>query len=111
MLRPLAYAEQCLVSSSHSTPPLPPMLHSMFSTYILIFINKYIIYILKTMSFSPPPCPQPPLSYLSTFYCPQSSPHPLSQKRERGRGRKGEYIKGKEFVIYILYIYNINIYV
>jgi len=29
-------------------PPQFPMLHSMFSIYILIFINKYIIYILKT---------------------------------------------------------------
>jgi len=34
--------------------------------------------------------------------CPPLS---LSQKRER-RGRGGEYIKGKEFVIYILYIEN-----
>jgi len=33
-------------------------------------------------------------------------PSPLSLRRERGRGRKGEYIKGKEFVIYILYIEN-----
>jgi len=32
-------------------------------------------------------------------------PLSLSQKRER-RGRGGEYIKGKEFVIYILYIEN-----
>ena len=47
---------------------------SMFSTYILIFIYKYIIYILKTG----------PL--LSPFF--------------------REYIKGKEFVIYILYIEN-----
>jgi len=36
--------------------------------------------------------------------CPPLS---LSQKRER-RGRGGEYIKGKEFVIYILYIENIK---
>jgi len=48
---------------------------------------------------------------LSTFYCPRSSPHPsLSEERE-GEGQRGVYKKGKEFSIYILYIYNINIYV
>jgi len=36
---------------------------------------------------------------------PACPPLSLSQKRER-RGRGGEYIKGKEFVIYILYIEN-----
>ena len=45
---------------------------------------------------------------LKTFTLPQlcilpCPPLSLSQKRER-RGRGGEYIKGKEFVIYIYYI-------
>ena len=31
-----------------------PYFASMFSTYILIFIYKYIIYILKTSNFAPP---------------------------------------------------------
>jgi len=42
---------------------------------------------------------------LSNFFILPCPPLSLSQKRER-RGRGGEYIKGKEFVIYILYIEN-----
>jgi len=45
------------------------------------------------------------LSFLSTFYIfPDPPLTPLSQKRERGRGRKGEYIKCERSFQYIIYI-------